>query len=77
MPVAACWDLGLDRDRTWFVGDHLTDARAALGAGLGTRLLLTGHGHDHAGGADDADVATVPDLAAAVAAYLATGDLRD
>lgn len=70
MPAAACHDLGLDPARTWFVGDHMTDARAALAAGLGTRLLLTGHGHEHAHEAQHDDVVTVPDLSAAIGDYL-------
>lgn len=77
MPTAACFDLGLDRDRTWFVGDHLTDAHAALGAGLGTRLLLTGHGDAHRRDAETAGITVVPDLSAAVDDHLALLGLQD
>jgi histidinol-phosphate phosphatase family protein len=68
---AACADLGLDPGRTWFVGDHLTDAGAARAAGLGTRLLLTGHGPAHADEAAAAGIATAVDVAAAVDELLA------
>lgn len=77
MPAAACHDLGLDPATTWFVGDHMTDAKAALAAGLGTRLLLTGHGHDHAHEAHGDDVVSVPDLAAAVDEYLSVRSAAD
>lgn len=77
MPTAAVHDLGLDPARTWFVGDHRTDTDAALAAGLGTRLLLTGHGHTHVDEVTE-DVATSATLADAVDDYLhrrATGAL--
>lgn len=72
MPAAAVYDLGLSVMRTWFVGDHLTDTAAARAAGLGTRLLLTGHGRDHAGRAAADTIPTAPDLAAAITDYLDT-----
>lgn len=70
MPTAAVHDLGLAASRTWFVGDHLSDTSAAISTGLGTRLLLTGHGHDHRGDATDRAVTTAADLAEAVTHYL-------
>ena len=72
MPVAAVHDLGLDPARTCFVGDTITDVQAAMAAGIGARLVRTGHGARHAAAAAALDVTVAADVAEAVADHLDT-----
>jgi D-glycero-D-manno-heptose 1,7-bisphosphate phosphatase len=48
MLVRAASDLGLDLERSWMIGDALTDVQAALAAGVRPVLVRTGRGQDQA-----------------------------
>ena len=64
-------DLDLDRARTIFVGDHLTDCQAGRAAGVDVTLVRTGHGAAEEAGAVAEGFAVVDDLPAAVRGFLA------
>jgi len=61
----AAWELGIDLQRSVFVGDSVSDARAARAAGCDFILVLTGHGLEaraelaRVGGQDHAVAATL------------------
>ena len=66
--------LGVDPQRSWFVGDRLSDVTPAvsLGGGAGWGLLVrTGEGQAHQGQAEALGVRVVTDIAAAAAVILA------
>jgi D-glycero-D-manno-heptose 1,7-bisphosphate phosphatase len=64
-------ELDLDRARTLFVGDHLTDCQAGRAAGIDVVLVRTGHGAAEEPGAVAEGFDVVDDLAVAVRAFLA------
>lgn len=44
MVAQACEDFGVDRGRSWFVGDRASDVQTGINAGLRTALLESGYG---------------------------------
>ena len=71
MVVEAQRDLGLDLQRSWFVGDKAVDVQCARNAGVHPILVLTGHG----AGEDAAGAEFVAkDFASAAAFILKTSD---
>jgi D-glycero-D-manno-heptose 1,7-bisphosphate phosphatase len=66
----AITDLDLDRARTVFVGDHVTDCEAGRAAGVDVVLVRTGHGVKEEAAATAAGFDVVDDLAAAVRSFL-------
>ena len=65
--------LGIDVERSWFVGDRLADVAPARALGGRAVLVLTGHGPEHVTGARALGIPAVPDLTAAVTVVV-TGD---
>jgi D-glycero-D-manno-heptose 1,7-bisphosphate phosphatase len=63
-------ELDLDRSRTLFVGDHVTDCEAGRAAGVDVVLVRTGHGVKEEAAATAAGFDVVDDLAAAVRSFL-------
>jgi D-glycero-D-manno-heptose 1,7-bisphosphate phosphatase len=63
----AATELPWDADRSWVIGDKISDVDLALGAGLRPVLVRTGHGAEQARDLGDrAGVPVVADLPAAV-----------
>lgn len=67
----AAADLGLDLERSWWIGDRLRDIETAARFGGRGILVLTGAGREESRGPDAGAWATAPDLAAAVQELLA------
>ena len=72
MYSAAARDLSVAPERSWFVGDKLTDVQPALGFGGRGILVRTGYGRDQEARVP-AGVAVVDDLTAAADLILAHG----
>ena len=68
----AAAELGLDLERSWWIGDRLRDLEAATGFGGRGALVLTGAGGEEAARADAVAWPTAPDLGAAVRVILAS-----
>jgi D-glycero-D-manno-heptose 1,7-bisphosphate phosphatase len=67
----AITDLDLDRARTVFVGDKVTDCEAGRAAGVDVTLVRTGHGAAEEAAAVAEGFHVVDDLPAAVRGFLA------
>jgi D-glycero-D-manno-heptose 1,7-bisphosphate phosphatase len=67
----AILQLDLDRARTVFVGDKVSDCFAGRAAGIDVMLVRTGHGAAEEGAAIEEGFRVVDDLPAAVRAFLA------
>lgn len=70
----AAEDLGLDLDRSWWIGDRLRDIEAAGRFGGCGTLVLTGAGSEESRRPEADGWPTAPDVAAAVEAVLAAAE---